>query len=158
MLWNSQMSVPHTHTALSDVNTTLIGVDKRLLLCLLCLDNHIPEVITQVSQEIECQQIFFTAFSQEMQPESWFCLHGRDKKHSLIYSFWFYFSVMSSVTFSQTNLARAKERPAPRKTPSAQSTKKHWRWCFTHESLLFTLLCWLYDTPWLVTLRHACCK
>lgn len=56
-LWNDTFFYC-THTTLSDVNTALITVDKRLL-CLQSRKTHIPEVITWASQEIECRQMLF---------------------------------------------------------------------------------------------------
>lgn len=107
-----------SHTPLSDVNTALISVDKRLL-CLQSLDNHIPEVITWATQEIECQPIYFIAFSQEMQQKESGEFAWGKTQFDIIFLFFFSCFFFSYV---KCYLLPDKSRQSKRKTTIKRNT------------------------------------
>lgn len=102
--------------------TRLCSVDKRLL-CLLSLNNHVPEVITRASQEIECQQIFFTAFSQEMHQEfGQFVCMGEGERGGGATWFNIFFLFVYFFSYVKCYLLPDKSRQSKRKTSNKRNT------------------------------------
>lgn len=140
----------HFETVCSDFNFENVCKNlspqcfKDLFVCMASIHSC---VIRWASQEIGFQQIFFFPTGFVRKRRRTLVVAAKEMRFDVILLF--SVSVTLNVICSLTNLVRARERPASRKTPSTPSTMKRWRWWFAPE---------LSDTSWLTSSLLACPK